>query len=280
VPPVKTNSSGSDFSTEGTVSIDFSDVYVTKSTDTAAIINEQLAAGLSVVVSPGIYQIEAPLVVGKKGQVILGLGFATLVASKQNVIISVGDVDDVRIAGLLLQAGPPGSTNTTSPALLQWGNGGYAGTASAPGVVSDVFGRVGGPDGTAASPVAADIMFHIKSGNVIVDDTWLWRADHAAGAAVTYESNRCQHGLVVDGDDVVAYGLAVEHVEQDLTIWNGNNGKVFFYQSGVYLPPSLLVDHFSWWSPSFSVCHRCLLSNRCARCGVRTAVRCDAGRVW
>jgi hypothetical protein len=50
---------------------------------------------------------------------------------------------------------------------------------------------------------------------------WLWRADHAAGGPVTYDSNPCKNGLIVDGDDVTTYGLAVEHTEQDLTVWNG-----------------------------------------------------------
>lgn len=30
----------------------------------------------------------------------------------------------------------------------------------------------------------------------------------------------------VFGDNVVMYGLAVEHTEQDLLRWEGNNGKV------------------------------------------------------
>jgi hypothetical protein len=57
-------------------------------------------------VSPGIYQIDTPLLVAKPGQVLLGLGLATLVSAKQNTIIQVGDVAGVRVAGFLLQAGP------------------------------------------------------------------------------------------------------------------------------------------------------------------------------
>jgi hypothetical protein len=44
------------------------------------------------------------------------------------------NVDGVRIAGpLLLQAGP-----MASPSLLQWGDGTYAGSASAPGASAPV----------------------------------------------------------------------------------------------------------------------------------------------
>eukprot|EP00035_Acanthoeca_spectabilis_P037120 m.43599 g.43599 ORF g.43599 m.43599 type:complete len:593 (+) comp8450_c0_seq1:23-1801(+) len=231
IPPVKSHSAAADFTLGGTTAVDFSNVYVTQPTDTAATINGHLAAGLHIVFSPGIYQIDTPLVVKSTGQVLLGLGFATLISSHQNIIISVGNVDGVRIAGLLLQAGPLGQGNATAPTLLEWGTGGYSGSADAPGVISDVFARVGGPDGTAGSPVGADTMFHIRSGHVIIDDTWLWRADHAEGGAVAPSTNRCAHGLVVDGDAVTGYGVAVEHTLEDLTVWNGNGGSVYFYQS-------------------------------------------------
>ena len=36
---------------------------------------------------------------------------------------------------------------------------------------------------------------------------------------------------MVDGDDVTTYGLAVEHTLEDLTVWNGEGGQVYFYQS-------------------------------------------------
>jgi hypothetical protein len=55
--------------------------------------------------------------------------------------------------------------------LLTWGSGGYAGDKTNPGVISDVFCRVGGPDGAAGAPVAADTMFHIRSSNVVIDNT-------------------------------------------------------------------------------------------------------------
>ena len=89
VPPLKTNSKGADFDPAGTTAIPFEKVYVTDPTDSASTINAKLAAGLHVVIAPGIYMLDAPLVVAKKGQVILGLGLATLVASKQTALIQV-----------------------------------------------------------------------------------------------------------------------------------------------------------------------------------------------
>uniref|UniRef100_A0A7S2JLI1 Uncharacterized protein n=1 Tax=Haptolina brevifila TaxID=156173 RepID=A0A7S2JLI1_9EUKA len=97
--------------------------------------------------------------------------------------------------------------------------------------MQDLFARVGGADGTASDPVGVQTMVHIQSGHVIGDNLWLWRADHAVGGAVSKATNPCDHGIVVDGDDVTMYGLAVEHTWKDLVLWNGDRGKTFFFQS-------------------------------------------------
>lgn len=51
----------------------------------------------------------------------------------------------------------------------------------------------------------------VNSGNVIIDNTWLWRADHAVSGLVVNEENPVEAGLVVYGDNVIGYGVAVEH---------------------------------------------------------------------
>jgi hypothetical protein len=43
--------------------------------------------------------------------------------------------------------------------------------------------------------------------------------------------NRGDWGLIVAGDDVVMYGLFVEHFQKYETLWLGERGKVFFYQN-------------------------------------------------
>ena len=232
IPPLKTSSSGADFDAAGTRAVRFEDVYVTHPSDSSATINTKLAAGLHIVFTPAIYNLDQPLIVNSSGQILLGLGLATLVSAAQNVVISIGDVDGVRIAGVILQAGPPHPvTKAAAPALLEWGTGRHAGDGAHPGFLHDVFARVGGPDGTISSPVAANAMLHIRSGHVIGDNMWLWRADHAIGGPIIYSSNRCANGLLVDGDDVTMYGLAVEHAEEDLTVWSGERGRTYFYQS-------------------------------------------------
>ena len=129
IPRVKTNSKGTDYSGDGTTSVPFEQVYVSDPEDTASVINAKLAEGLHVVLTPGVYQLDKPLKLGHHGQVLLGLGLATLVSAKQNIVIDVGDVDGVRIAGIIVQAGPPGSGNEVAPALIRWGTGGAQGDA-------------------------------------------------------------------------------------------------------------------------------------------------------
>lgn len=105
--------------------------------------------------------------------------------------------------------------------LLRWGT---------PGVLSDVFCRVGGP-GTDTG-VSVQVMVTIESSRVVLDNMWCWRADHAAGGHIVRGGEcRCDTGLRVLGDGVVAYGLAVEHTLSDLVVWRGEGGRVYFYQS-------------------------------------------------
>ena len=43
--------------------------------------------------------------------------------------------------------------------------------------------------------------------------------------------NTAPNGIIINGDDVTMYGLFVEHFQKYQTIWNGNNGRLYFYQS-------------------------------------------------
>jgi len=102
-----------------------------------------------------------------------------------------------------------------------------------PTFLFDVYSRVGGPaEGSTASCMI------INSNNVYVDNIWLWRADHGNG--VGWDKNKSANGLIVNGDNVTIYGLFNEHFQEYQTLWNGNNGKVYFYQSEMpYDPPTV-----------------------------------------
>jgi hypothetical protein len=216
--------------------IPFEDVYVTQPGDTAKIINAKLNQGLHIIISPGIYNLEASIIIDKADTVVLGLGFATLVApGNGDPCIRIGDVDGVRLSGVLLQAGQWETTGT----MLQVGSSGsYEGNSRNPIVLTDIFVRVGGPY-TNVGPVK-ESMVTIKAGATIIDNTWLWRADHTEEGAVLNSTNPVPHGLVVEADNVKAYGLAVEHTLEDNVLWKGKNGLTYFFQAEImydYLEP-------------------------------------------
>jgi hypothetical protein len=231
VPALRSNSSGvswSSGSAAGT-SIPISQFYIAKpTTDTSATINAALNAGMNLLLTPGIYNLSSPITVTRANTVVLGLGLATLHATSGQPIVTVADVDGVTLAGVILDAGP-----TNSPVLLQVGPPGSSADHSAnPTLLADIFARVGGAD-----PGKATVSVQINSSNVIGDDFWIWRADHGNG--VGWTANTAQNGVVVNGTDVTIYGLAVEHYQQYQTLWNGNGGHVYFYQSEApYDPPS------------------------------------------
>ena len=89
-PSDVTASAGGVGSTSSSQVVDFSAVYVAaNATDTASSINAKLSAGLHVVLSPGVYALEAPLKLTSNGQVLLGLGMATLIPTQVSERVSV-----------------------------------------------------------------------------------------------------------------------------------------------------------------------------------------------
>ncbi|PYC69065.1 coagulation factor 5/8 type domain-containing protein [Streptomyces tateyamensis] len=231
VPSSRTNSQGTDWSsgrTSAGSSLPLSSFYVATPSDSAAGLNAALAAGKNLLFTPGVYQLSDTLRITRPDTVVLGLGLATLVANNGVTAISTADVDGVRIAGLIVDAG-----TTNSPTLVQIGPAGAsAGHAADPTVLSDVFFRVGG-----AAVGKASQTLQVNANNTIGDDLWLWRADHGSG--VGWTSNTAATGLVVNGANVTMYGLAVEHYQQYQVRWNGNGGRTYFYQSELpYDPPS------------------------------------------
>lgn len=64
----------------------------------------------------------------------------------------------------------------------------------------------------------------VNSNDVLLDDLWLWRADHGTG--VGWTTNTETNGLIVNGNHVTAYGLFVEHYQQYQVIWNGKGGSL------------------------------------------------------
>ncbi|CAM5391082.1 Coagulation factor 5/8 type domain-containing protein OS=Streptomyces tendae OX=1932 GN=GUR47_01895 PE=4 SV=1 [Streptomyces tendae] len=201
-------------------SLPLSEFYVAKPTDSAATLNQALAEGLHLLLTPGIYHLDRTVDVNRAGTVVLGLGYATLIPDNGVTALKVADVDGVRLAGFLVDAGPVNSST-----LLEVGPEGASADHSAdPTTVQDVFVRIGG-----AGPGKATTSMVINSRHTIVDHTWVWRADHGDG--VGWETNRADYGVVVNGDDVLMTGLFVEHFNKYDVQWNGERGRTVFFQN-------------------------------------------------
>jgi hypothetical protein len=224
VPSLRTNSSGASWNvgspTAGT-SLPMSQFYVVKAGDTGATINAALAAGLNLFFTPGVYTIDQPIAITRANTVVLGIGFPTLQPVNGVTPMTVADVDGVKIAGLLFDAGTVNSAAllTVGPAISTLSH------AANPTTVQDVFFRIGG----AVSGKATNSLV-VNSNNVIVDDIWAWRADHGS-AATGWTVNTAETGLLVNGANVLATGLFVEHYQKYQVLWNGENGKTIFFQN-------------------------------------------------
>ncbi|MGW0993210.1 RICIN domain-containing protein [Streptomyces sp. NPDC002523] len=230
VPSVRSNSTATSWAggSPAGSSVPLSQFYVVKPGATAAQINAALAAGQNLLVTPGVYHLDQTLKVTRPDTVVLGLGLATFVPDNGITAMTVDDVDGVKIAGLLFDAG-----TTSSKSLLEVGPAGSAASHAAdPTSLHDVYFRIGGAGvGKAATSLV------VNSDNVIGDHMWIWRADHGDG--VGWTSNTADTGLVVNGDDVTMYGLFVEHFQKHQVLWNGNGGRTYFFQNEMpYDPPN------------------------------------------
>ncbi len=234
VPDLRTDSSGISWTSGSSPgkAIPIEQFYIAHSDkDTAASINAALAAGKDLLLTPGTYLLDAPIKVTRPDTVVYGLGYATLRPEKGTPALTVADVDGVKICSILLEAGP-----VESPTLLEVGPAGSAANHAAdPTSLSDVFARAGG-----AVPGSASAFVTINSNNVIGDNAWLWRADHGAGAG--WNSNKNKNAIIVNGNNVTYYGLFCEHSQEYQTLWNGQRGRTYFYQSEMpYDPPDTTV---------------------------------------
>jgi hypothetical protein len=232
VPAVQHNSSGPSWAsgTEAGRSIPISTFFVASPGTPTPAINAALARGRNLILTPGVYDLDQPIVVSRPDTVVMGLGFATLVPQHGNAAMIVAANTGVKLSGLIVDAGP-----VNSPVLLSVGVPGLgAGTAADPDTIQDVFFRIGGAETT---PVSATVSLLDNADNSIIDDVWAWRADH--GSDVGWTQNKGDTGLVVTGNDVTAYGLAIEHYQKNEVIWSGQGGTDIFFQNELpYDPPT------------------------------------------
>lgn len=225
-------------------SIPITEFFIARPQDSLQEINNQLARGKHLLLTPGVYDLASSIKVKRADTVVLGMGLATLHAVGAATPLRIADRPGVVVAGVTIDAG-----SVESQVLLQVGtkNGNRRNdraSAMNPTTLSDVYFRVGGP-----YVGKTDVALEVNSDNVLIDHTWVWRADHgiegfdrddgAFGDNERWRTNIGRNGVIVNGDDVTATGLFVEHFQEYNTIWNGEDGRVVLYQNELpYDPPT------------------------------------------
>lgn len=250
VPAAATDTSGitwGDGETPGR-SIPLGDFVIAKPGDSIGQINSQLAKGKHLLLTPGVYDVASSIQVKRADTVVLGMGHATLTAVDGAVPLRVADAPGIVVAGVTIDAG-----TVESPVLLEVGKPGDGQSKKVdpanPITLSDVYFRVGGPH-----IGKADTALVVNSDHVLIDHTWVWRADHGIegftqgvnGDTDRWNTNTGRTGVVVNGDDVTATGLFVEHFQQFNTVWNGERGTTVLYQNELPYDPPTQAD---WTRP-------------------------------
>ncbi|MFD3457822.1 hypothetical protein ACFWVC_37290 [Streptomyces sp. NPDC058691] len=237
VPSAQKNSRGvswADGITPGRT-IPIGDFFVATPSDSVHDINKALSQGKNLLLTPGVYDIASTIRIKRADTVVLGIGHATLTAVDGSTPIEVSDVPGTVIAGVTIDAGPK-----KSPVLLQVGKkpgNNHKSSPDDPTTLSDVYFRVGGPH-----IGKADVALQVNSDDVLIDHTWVWRADHGVDGLTDTErwnTNIGRNGVVINGDHVTATGLFVEHFQEYNTVWNGEDGTTILYQNELpYDPPT------------------------------------------
>ncbi|MFK0191851.1 hypothetical protein [Kitasatospora sp. NPDC090308] len=240
LPSLRTNATGPSWASGSTPgsSLPMSRFYVVKAGDTAATINNALSQGCNLFVTPGVYHLNQTLNVTRADTVVLGIGYPTFVPDNGVNAMQVADVDGVRLKGLLFDAG-----TTNSAALLTVGpSGSSANHAADPTTIQDVFFRIGGE---IAGKATTSLI--VNSNHTIIDHIWAWRADHGKAGTFGWNVNTADNGLIVNGNNVLATGLFVEHYQKYEVTWNGQNGKTIFFQNEM---PYDVPNQAAWVSPT------------------------------
>jgi hypothetical protein len=240
VPAVRHDSVGPSYASGATAgsSLPLERFFIASPATPTWAMNAALAEGRNLLLTPGVYHLDRAIEVSRPGTIVLGLGFPTLIPESGNASMETASVPGIKLSGIIFDAGAE-----NSPVLLEVGGPGawhrddrFSGRRSDdsadPTLLQDIFFRIGGAEAGRATNSLI-----VNSGNVILDDVWAWRADHGAGAGWT--TNPAATGVIVNGDGVRAYGLAVEHYQRSEVIWNGQHGEDVFFQNEMpYDPPS------------------------------------------
>ncbi|MBA3815923.1 MAG: hypothetical protein H0X29_05285, partial [Parachlamydiaceae bacterium] len=138
IPELSINSSGINWGKGSAIPL--SQFYVATPHDSAEKINKELQQEKNILFTPGVYELSEALYINYPSTILLGIGLPSLSPMNGTQAIIVSDVSGVKIAGLMIDAGP-----VTSPTLVQIGETTSKNDHSAdPTMLYDIFCRVGG----------------------------------------------------------------------------------------------------------------------------------------
>ena len=231
-PPLVNNSSG-------VLDIDgkkLSNVFIVVFTTSIKTINKKLEDGVHLIFSPGVYYFAEPVRITRSGTVVMTLGYATLIPTGGEAAIIIDSAaEGVRLSGFILQAG-----REKSEALLLVGDQPrQGGSAANPSIIYDVVCRVGGgqiepgEDSAVVNPDkvgACESMVVVNQNYTVIDNMWCWRASHVSEIPSVHGIffSKVNHGIVVKGDRVRMFGVAVEHTLKEQILWEGAYGELYF----------------------------------------------------
>jgi hypothetical protein len=248
-PSVQYQRAGYDWSLVGTgSSLPLRDFYLANATtDTAATLNTALSDGEDVMLEPGSYTMNAALTVPHRNEVVVGLGFATLLANNDTPTLVVNDAATGAVLSGFNANGPKYSATSTGP------------------FPSDqiVIGNTANATGSAVDPTTlTDVSFasNATTGEVINQNDVLqnqgeWQSDNNGGGgytATTWGYRDSDYGMVVNGNAVTLEGGWLEHFKMTDLSWNGQAGRLIFmwneqpYQP-YYSPPSQINEPDPEW---------------------------------
>jgi hypothetical protein len=219
-------------------------VVMNKSNQDVGTINQALSGKKGLIIEPGIYQLDKPIVV-PENRVVLGIGLPNLVCNQGSSCLEISG-KNTKVAGIMFSAGYTQS-NTLVNVTKTLGNASNTGEAT---YLYDMFCRIAEDNSQRQGngPTAKNCV-NISTDYTVGDNLWLWRADHDKASSkvsadpsqslVTADQNVSEHGLYVTGNNVTMLGLFSEHHLGSNVYWKGDYGQTYFYQSELaYTPPN------------------------------------------
>jgi hypothetical protein len=205
------------------------------------IINDALAEGKHIIVMPGYYELQDTIVVPEHDgtRVMMGLGLPAFACMAGTPCLSITAEQGVRLGGIIFDAGYEKNNSLVQMGTTKNNNDNSAN----PIILNDIFCRIAETQLTERTPGKerqTRTCMEIYTNHVVGDNLWLWRGDHDKASGnnpdpaknlVTWEQNQAQYGIIIHGDQVKFYGLAVEHFQNYQTVWLGEKGLLYFYQS-------------------------------------------------